>query len=163
MPNIFSSIASSIKGGATVAASAGAVGFDPVTSVANLVNTVVTRAFPDKAAQDAAKMQLAEMQLNGELANVAGQIQTNIAEAASTHVFVSGWRPYVGWICGTALLYEMILRPLLTFAVGCFGGHTQAPSIQMQDLMTILAGLLGLGAMRTVEKVNDVPGAKDSV
>lgn len=143
-------------------AKTGSTGFDPVTSVANLVHDVLDRVLPDKAANDAAKLQLAEMQLNGELSQVAGQIQTNIAEAASSHVFVSGWRPYIGWICGTSLLYEMILRPLLTFAVGCFGGHTAAPSIQLQDLMTILAGLLGLGAMRTVEKVNGVSGTQDS-
>lgn len=149
--------------GAIFKSGAASTGFDPVTSVANLIHGVLDRVLPDKTANDAAKMQLAEMQLNGELSAVAGQIQTNIAEAASTHAFVSGWRPYIGWICGTGLAYQMLLRPLLTFAVGVCGGHTVAPPIEIQDLLTILASLLGLGAMRTVEKVNGVPGAQDSV
>lgn len=150
-------------GKALGAAPGAAGGFDPVTAVANLVNTVVERTLPDKQAQEKAKLAIAEMQLNGDFANMAGQIQTNIAEAASNHVFVSGWRPYVGWICGTALAYEMLMRPLLSFFVAVCGGHAVAPSIQTQDLFTVLLGMLGLAAARTVEKVNDCASAKDSV
>jgi hypothetical protein len=156
--NVFSTIGKALTG-----ASAAGGGFDPVTSVANLVNTVVQRVVPDKQAQEQAKLAIAEMQLNGELANMAGQIQTNIAEAASSHVFVAGWRPYVGWICGTALAYEMLMRPLLTFLVAVCGGHAVAGAIQTQDLFTVLLGMLGLAAARTVEKVNDCSTATDRV
>lgn len=127
--------------------------FDPITAIANTVNTVLGRVLPDKPAQEAAQAQLAQMALSGELAQMAGQIQTNVAEAASKSTFVAGWRPYIGWICGTGLGYEMLLRPLLTFAAGLFGSHVVAPEIPMQDLSTILMGMLGLATMRTVEKV----------
>lgn len=162
MASVFQTIGKVLSSTTSTAAGAGAA-FDPVTSIANLANNLVSKFLPDKAAQDAAKVAIAEMQLNGEFNILAGQIQTNIQEAASSHVFVSGWRPFVGWICGVALLYEMLLRPIMATVLMAAGNHAIPPSIQLQDLMTILAGLLGLGAMRTVEKVNDVQGVKDSV
>src|SRR5437763_1797245 len=162
MPSVFSTIGKVLGSATTTAAGAG-VAFDPATAVANLANNLVSRFLPDKTAQDAAKVAITEMQLNGEFAEIAGQIQINVQEAASSHVFVSGWRPFIGWICGVALLYEMLLRPVTATFLMAAGNHAIPPQIQIQDLMTILAGLLGLGAMRTVEKVNDVPAAKDSV
>jgi hypothetical protein len=130
--------------------------FDPITAIANAANTVLERVLPDKSAQDAAKAQLLTMQLSGELQQVSQQIDVDKAEASSSSIFVAGWRPFIGWICGVSLGYEYILRPLLTFVVLMFHGKFVAPGLDIGDLLTLMSGMLGLGAMRTVEKVQGV-------
>lgn len=128
-------------------------GFDPITSIANVANTVLSRVLPDKSAQAAAQVELAKMQLGGELSAVAGQLDVDKAEATSKSTFVAGWRPFIGWICGLALAYQYLACPLLTFAVRICGGTFEAPHIEMGSLMELLVGMLGLAGMRTVEKV----------
>lgn len=113
---------------------------------------IIDHLLPDKAANDAAKAALIQMQLSGELAQVQGQIQTNIAEAANAHVFVSGWRPYIGWVCGTGLAYEFLLRPLMSFAAGLLHSPVVAPALDMGNMMILLGGMLGFGAMRSFDK-----------
>lgn len=130
--------------------------FDPITAISQVANTVLDRVLPNKAANDAAKMELAKIQLDGELATYSDQIKVDLAEAASSSVWVSGWRPYVGWVCGTGLAYQFVVRPLFTFAAGLWGSHTVAPELEMGSMMELLAGMLGFGAMRTVEKIQGV-------
>jgi Holin of 3TMs, for gene-transfer release len=131
-------------------------GLDPISNLATLANTVLSRVLPDKQAQEQAAAQLSMMQLSGELAQIAGQETTDNTEAASKSIFVAGWRPFIGWVCGAGVAYEMIIRPLLSFTVALFGAHWQAPAIETQDLIGLLTGLLGLAGMRTVEKVQGV-------
>lgn len=130
--------------------------FDPITAIANVANTVLGRVLPDKPAQEAAQAQLAQMQLQGELAEVAGQLQVDAAEAQSKSTFVAGWRPFVGWICGFGLAYQFLLRPLLSFGASCFGSHIIAPELDTSNLLQLLAGMLGMAGMRTVEKIQGV-------
>jgi hypothetical protein len=82
-----------------------------------------------------------------------GQLDINKAEASHKSIFVSGWRPFVGWTCGVALCYHFILAPLILFGVG-ISGHTvpPLPEFDMGSLMTVLMGMLGLGGLRTFEK-----------
>lgn len=75
----------------------------------------------------------------------AAQSATNTAEAANTSLFVSGWRPFIGWVCGAGFLYSVV-QPVLGL-----------PPIDMGNIVAILGGMLGLGTMRTVEKLNKVP------
>lgn len=83
------------------------------------------------------------------------QIQTKINEIEAKHrsVFVAGWRPFVGWTCGVALCYHFVLQPFLLFLVYSFGYQVDLPVFDMSTLTTILLGLLGLGGMRSFEKV----------
>ena len=83
------------------------------------------------------------------------QIQTKINEIEARHrsVFVAGWRPFVGWTCGIALCYHFVLQPFLLFLVYSFGYQVDLPVFDMSTLTTILLGLLGLGGMRSFEKV----------
>lgn len=129
---------------------------DPVTAVAQVANTVLSRVLPDEAAKAAATAELAKMQLQGELDSVAGQLKVNAAEAASASTFVAGWRPFIGWICGAGLGYEFLLRPLLTYVTALAGGHFVAPDLDMASLSQLLFGMLGLAGMRTYEKVQGV-------
>ena len=81
------------------------------------------------------------------------QIEVNKAEASSGSLFKGGWRPFVGWICGVALLYHFILSPLIIFIVTLTGVDLPPlPEFDMSSLMTVLLGMLGIGGLRTYEK-----------
>ena len=92
-------------------------------------------------------------------ANMA-QIDVNKAEAAHKSLFVAGWRPFVGWICACALAYHFILQPILVFAISVYGVSVTLPDFDMNSLMTVLLGMLGLGGLRTFEKVQKVSREK---
>jgi len=81
------------------------------------------------------------------------QIEVNKIEAGSTSFFKSGWRPFVGWTCGVALCYHFVLQPMLAFVLVAAGYSIVLPEFDMTTLMTVLMGLLGLGGMRSFEKV----------
>jgi Holin of 3TMs, for gene-transfer release len=130
---------------------------DPLTAVLNIGTSLIDRLWPDPATRDAAKLELLRLNQTGELAELnaakevnLGQIAINVEEAKSTNLLVSGWRPFAGWICGAGLGYQFLVYPILVAFV---------PEIQQSDmgtLLTILLGLLGLGALRTTEKVKGV-------
>ena len=87
----------------------------------------------------------------------AAQALVNLAEASHRAVFVAGWRPFIGWVCGAALGYNFILRDLLAWALTAWWPTIALPpALQMDQLMTVLLGLLGLGTLRTVEKIGGV-------
>ena len=81
------------------------------------------------------------------------QIEVNKVEANSNSLFVAGWRPFVGWTCGVALCYHFVLKPFLLFLLHSFGYQVDLPVFDMTTLTTILLGMLGLGGMRSFEKV----------
>jgi len=81
------------------------------------------------------------------------QIELNKIEAAHRSIFVAGWRPFIGWVCGAALAYNFVVRDLLAWLLLNTG--TQAslpPALQMEQLLTIVLSLLGLAGMRSLEK-----------
>ena len=82
------------------------------------------------------------------------ELQTKINEIEAGHrtLFVAGWRPFIGWICGVALAYNFVIRDLFIWITKT----TDAPpALQMEHLMTVLLGMLGLGGLRTYEKIKD--------
>ena len=112
-------------------------------AVSDLAKTAIDKIWPDKT-------ELERQQLANTLALIQGQLEINKVEAANPSLFVSGWRPFIGWICGVGLGYQFLIYPILI-------GY--APKIQQLDLgtlITLLGGLLGLGTLRTVEKINGV-------
>jgi len=81
------------------------------------------------------------------------QVEVNKAEAQHRSIFVAGWRPFIGWVCGTALAYHFVLAPFIVFGVAWYGAEIPAlPAFDMDSLMTVLLGMLGLGGMRSFEK-----------
>ena len=81
------------------------------------------------------------------------QVATNQAEAKHRSVFVAGWRPFIGWTCGVALAYHFVLAPFILFGVSVAGVEIPPlPAFDMDSLMTVLLGMLGLGGLRTYEK-----------
>ena len=117
------------------------------------------------SAEDRAKLQveLLQLQQNQQLKELVAQLQiataqsqVNLAEAQSTEKFKSYWRPFVGWICASGLFFQFVFAPTATWVSALFGKTIVFPTLDGNTLMTLLFGMLGLGAYRTVEKVRGV-------
>lgn len=129
--------------------------FDPLTAVLNIGGTIIDRLLPDKAANDAAKAQLAQAALQGQFNEIMGQLEINKVEAASNSVFVAGWRPAVGWVCAASVAYSYIMQPLLQFSLVAFHVNfdlTKLPQLNMVELLGLLTGMLGFGLARSYDK-----------
>jgi hypothetical protein len=134
-------------------------------TIAEPLIAIVNKVVPDKAAAAAAVAQLKNMAEQGELqqelinlqAVTSNQTDVDKVEAANVNMFVAGWRPYVGWVCGTALAMSAIIAPLFTWIAGLCGHPLTFPVIESPLLQSTLAGMLGLGHVaRTVEKIKGV-------
>jgi len=107
----------------------------------------------DKDQKSALAHEIATMGERHAQEALLAQLEINKAEAASGSLFKGGWRPFVGWICGFALLYHFILSPLIIFIVTLSGATIPPlPEFDMGSLMTVLLGMLGIGGLRTFEK-----------
>ena len=127
-----------------------------IGQVIEVADKVLGKFIPDKNL----KMKLQkEMTMAFHDANLA-QIQLNKQEAAHKNIFVAGWRPFVGWTCGIALAYHFILSPIIETILIAFGVTTDLPSFEFSQLSSILMGMLGLGGLRTYEKMKGVSREK---
>ena len=106
-----------------------------------------------------------QARINFDTVQMQGQNAINQLEAQSGNLFVSGWRPAVGWICVSGMGYTFIVKPLLPWfiTVGCLVFKTTSaipplPEVPMGDLIVLLTGMLGLGALRSYDKMKN--GAK---
>lgn len=135
----------------------------PWSSAATVLDDLIDKLVPDKNAAAAAKAAAADRlgqqlisQLNASVAVDQAQAATNTAEAQSTRVWNSGWRPYIGWCSGTGLVYAILLQPLLTWLTGNLLGWKPAPVIDVSILITVLLAMLGVSTQRTIERINGV-------
>ena len=126
-----------------------------IGSVIDLATTVIDRVIPDKAKATEAKVKLLEMQTKGELDLLLAQTEVNKLEAQSKHLFVAGWRPFLGWIGGSALAWMYILAPLIEWVAMINGVTTPLPKVEATPLVSVVLGLAGL---RTFDKVKHVSG-----
>lgn len=129
-----------------------------------ILGNLLDRIFPDPKAAADAKLEVMRMAQAGELAQLdaelklaTGQIDVNKVEAANQSLFVAGWRPAIGWVCGLAFAFKFILGPAAVVAMAMAGHPITLPEFDFTEMSTILMGMLGLGALRTVEKVKGVP------
>lgn len=116
-----------------------------------LGSQLIERWIPDKAAQAKAEMDLLKLAGEQDFQATIKQIEVNIQEAQHQSIFVAGWRPFVGWICGLGLAYQAILHNLIEWLSGIYG-FPVPPAPDSDVLIYVLGGLLGLGALRTYEK-----------
>lgn len=115
-------------------------GLGPIADLAKQI----LEMFPNAEQRAAAASKLQDL-----AAQIAQQQSaTNTAEAANASLFVAGWRPFIGWVCGLGFVYS-ILQPML-----------HLPPVDMNNIIAILGGMLGLGTMRTVEKVSGIPSSR---
>lgn len=122
---------------------------DPITAGFDLARTVVDKIWPDKSEQERA-------QLAAALQLVQGQLDINRAEAASPSVFVAGWRPAIGWVCGAAFAWNWVGLPMANFAAAWLAHPMSLSAADMSEMMPVLLGMLGLGALRSFEKAKGV-------
>ena len=128
---------------------------DAIGAVATLADNVVKRVWPDATEIEKAKLAQATQALANEYNLILGQLKINEVEAASGNFFVAGARPAIMWICAITLLYSGVGISFLTW-VGAFWGWPPLPIVDAATTNNVLMGLLGLGTMRTVEKINGV-------
>ena len=128
---------------------------DPVSALFEIGGKVLDRVLPDPAQQAAAKLELLKLQQNGELTQIAGQMEINKVEAASSSIFVSGWRPSIGWICGAGFAVQFVIGPLAEWGSSLAGHPVKFPQMDTGTMMPLLLGMLGLGGLRTAEKLAD--------
>lgn len=133
-------------------------------TIAAPIIAIINKVVPDKAAAAQAVATLNQLQLQGALQEEFAQIQAitvnqsdiNKVEAANSTVFVAGWRPMIGWVCAAALGSQYILRPLVQW--GFTIAHQPVPVLPGIDdnLWQLMFGMLGLGALRSFDKVKGV-------
>lgn len=123
---------------------------DPVTAALTIGGKVIDRLWPDPAQAAVAKLELIKLQQSGELA----QIAVNQTEAGNKSVFVSGWRPAIGWVCGAACAWNWIGLPIVKTGMVLAGMNMELASADLTEMLPVLLGMLGLGGLRTIEKLN---------
>lgn len=116
---------------------------------------LIDRLFPDPAQKAAAEFELIKMTQAGELQTTLAQLEINAREAAHPSIFVAGWRPFVGWTCGIGLIYATVGHNLLSWLANA-KGWPAPPEVDADLLIYTLGGLLGIGGLRTIEKVKGV-------
>jgi len=131
--------------------------------IAGVVGKVIDRAWPDPTMKAQMALELEKMKQAGDFKEIDAALQqaqmqadVNKVEAASPDRFVAGWRPFIGWVCGSALAWHYIGRPMAGWIVLLTGETTQIPAVELGDLVIILLGMLGLGGLRTTEKIKGV-------
>jgi len=129
---------------------------DPLSALLDIGGKVIDRVWPDPAQAAAAKLELFKLQQSGELAQIAGQMDVNKAEAANPNVFVSGWRPFIGWVCGLGFGVQFVFGPLAEWGSALYGHPVKFPPMDTGTMMPLLLGMLGLGGLRTAEKIQGV-------
>lgn len=122
---------------------------DPITSGIDLAKVAIEKIWPDKTEKEKAELAAA-------VAMVQGQLDINKAEAASGSAFVGGWRPFIGWVCGMAFAWNWCGLPVAMFILAYLDKPMQLAQADMTEMMPVLMGMLGLGALRSYEKTKGV-------
>ncbi|MBC6497024.1 MAG: hypothetical protein GDA54_01700 [Alphaproteobacteria bacterium GM7ARS4] len=120
--------------------------------VAPIMRDVLSSLFPDKEkAQEAEHKMMAAL-----LAADKGQVHINQVEARHASLFVAGWRPWLGWVCGMGIFWSFVLQPVALWLNGVMGWHLPMPPIETGYLVELVMAMLGLGGLRSFEKVKGV-------
>lgn len=128
---------------------------DAIGAVANLFSGAADRIWPDATQVEKDKLTQFQAELTAKMAPILGQLDINKTEAASPSLFVAGWRPFIGWVCGFGFAYDFLVQPLLTPFMGiashAFGFPIVLPTLDGSTLMGLTTGMLGLAGARTYE------------
>jgi len=124
------------------------------------VSGLLDKFIEDKDTKNALAHEIATMSERHAQELAKGQLEVNKVEAASKSMFVAGWRPAVGWVTVVGMASNYILIPMGNFALAVAGSEIAIPLLQMSEMMPVLLGMLGLGGMRTVEKIQKVSREK---
>lgn len=120
-----------------------------VGAVADLAKTAINKIWPDKSEQE-------KEQLAAAVMVVQGQLDINKVEAGNPNWFVSGARPFIMWVCGFGCAWNWIGLPVVKASLAIAGHPIALAAADLSEMMPLLLGMLGLGGLRTVEKVQGV-------
>lgn len=123
--------------------------------VGTVIDKLVDR-IPDPAARERAKLEAEATLLAASVEEMRGQVEINKAEAGHASVFVSGWRPAIGWSCALAFAFMYVISPMVVWLGGIFGFNLPQPKFDADALMSLTFGMLGIAGFRTFEKVKGV-------
>jgi len=129
-------------------------------SLINPIAGLLDKFIEDKDQKNALAHQIATLSERHAQELAKAQLAVNKVEAASTSIFVSGWRPAVGWVCVFGMAGNFILIPMTNFVLALFDSTVTVPLIDTATMMPVLLGMLGLGAMRSTEKIKKVSREK---
>ena len=125
-------------------------------AIIGAVGSVLDKVIPDTNARAQAKEELAKAVLQDDFQLALSQIQVNQEEAKSENLFKSGWRPSIGWACSLTFILNFVLFPIINYFLVMFGHQAVLIPFDTNTLMTVLGGLLGIGGLRTIEKIKGV-------
>jgi hypothetical protein len=127
-----------------------------ITTLLPSIMDVAGRFLPEDKEKRAEAEREIEAKLTESLAKIdLAQLEIN-KEDAKGNWFQSGWRPFIGWSCGFALAYTYVMQPILTFGLAQAGYLIDLPAVNLGEMMPVLMGMLGLGGLRTFEKVKGI-------
>jgi hypothetical protein len=113
---------------------------------------LLDKLIPDKTAREKAQAELFRAAQDQDFQKAMGQLEINKVEAQHSSIFVAGWRPAIGWVCVIGLAYNFLFYPMLTWLVAVTGAEINPPPLLSENLMELVLGMLGLGALRSFEK-----------
>ena len=128
----------------------------PVLSIIEIGAKLLDKVIPDKDAREKAQAELYKAAQDQDFQLALAQIKVNEEEAKSENLFKSGWRPAIGWICVFGLFYNFVLYNILLWAVATFHIAITPPALMSDILMELVFALLGLGSLRTFEKIKGI-------
>lgn len=109
---------------------------------------------PDPAERARQQFELQKAMMEEAAKAEADQRDINKEEAKNANLFVSGWRPAVGWLCVITLAYQWLMIPIVTWSVSAMGWAVPLlPALNKDDAQTLLYALLGVAGLRTVDKM----------
>ena len=127
-----------------------------ISSLVGPVTGLLDKFIEDKDVKNKLAHDLSTMAERHAQELAKGQMEINKTEAAHKSLFVAGWRPAIGWICGLGMASNFLLIPIANFVLALTGSAIVIPLLDTGEMMPVLMGMLGLGAMRTYEKKQGV-------
>lgn len=124
------------------------------------VSALLSRVIPDKSERDRLAHEIATMAEVQAHQQIMAQVEVNKVGAAHQSLFVAGWRPFIGWTCGTAMAFNFVGVPLITTGMALYGEPIEISPLDLEIMLPVLLGMLGLGGMRSYEKRNGVAREK---
>jgi roadblock/LC7 domain-containing protein len=127
-----------------------------VTALVPALGTLVDRLIPDRAAAEEAKAEMEAALVKASNEAALAQVEVNKIEAGHSSVFVAGWRPSIGWVCAAGLAWSFVVAPVASWALVVLGIKAELPAIQFDHLFELVLAMLGIGGLRTFEKLRGV-------
>ena len=129
-----------------------------VSSIAKTVEDTLFKIWPglDKEGVANAARELEEKLMDQQAAMNAGQSEVNKVEAASPQLFVAGWRPFIGWVCGAGFAWAFVIGPIVAMIVRVWNAAYALPVLDTGSLTALTLGMLGLAGARTYEKIQGI-------